>query len=130
MMDTPDDLLYSPGHLWVRIEGNRATLGITDYAQMSLGMILFIELPELNSFIHADEIFGSIEHIEETEDLISPLSGKITAVHSALEKKPAILNTSPYHQGWIIVIEMSQPEQVKLLWDARKYMEHYDINKF
>jgi glycine cleavage system H protein len=125
-MDTPNDLLYSPRHIWVRIEGNRATLGITDYAQMSLGMIVYIELPELNRFIHADEIFGSIEHIDDTEDLISPLSGKITAIHTALDKKPVMLNTSHYHQGWILVVEMSNPEQVKQLWDAQQYMEHYD----
>jgi glycine cleavage system H protein len=127
MMDTPSDLLYSPRHIWVRIEGNRATLGITDYAQMNLGMIVYIELPELNSTIQAEEIFGSIEHIEDTEDLISPLSGRITVIHTALEKEPVMLNTSPYHQGWILVIEMSNPEQVKQLWDAQRYMEHYDV---
>jgi glycine cleavage system H protein len=127
MMETPNDLLYSPRHIWVRIEGNHATLGITDYAQMNLGMIVYIELPELNRFIHADEIIGGIEHIADTEDLISPLSGKITAIHTALEKEPVMLNTSPYHQGWILVIEMSHPEQAKQLWDARQYMEHYDV---
>jgi glycine cleavage system H protein len=127
MMDTPYDLLYSPRHIWVRIEGNRATLGITDYAQMNLGMIVYIDLPTLNSTAQAEEIFGSIEHIDDTEDLISPLSGKITAVHTALEKEPVMINTSPYHQGWILVIEMSEPEQVKQLWDARRYMDHYGV---
>jgi glycine cleavage system H protein len=126
-MDTPDDLLYSPRHIWVRIDGNRATMGITDYAQMNLGMLVYIELPELNSIIQADGIFGSLEHIEDTEDLISPLSGKITAIHTALEKEPVMINTSPYHHGWILVIEMSNAEEIKQLWDAQRYIEHYGI---
>jgi glycine cleavage system H protein len=125
-MDTPHALLYSPRHIWVRIDGKHATMGITDYAQMNLGMIVYVELPELNGLIQAGESFGSIEHIEDTEDLISPLSGKITAIHTTLEKEPHMLNTSPYEQGWIAVIEMSNPEEIKFLWDAQRYSEQYD----
>jgi glycine cleavage system H protein len=124
-MDTPSELLYSPGHIWVRLEGNRATMGITDYAQMEWGMIMYVELPELQSTLQAHEIFGSIENIEDIEELVSPLSGKVVAVHRELEKEPFMVNTSPYHHGWMIVVDLSRPEEVEQLWDHERYMEQY-----
>jgi glycine cleavage system H protein len=124
-MDTPSELLYSPGHIWVRLEGNRATMGLTDYAQMEWGMIMYVELPEPQSTIEASEIFASIENLEATEDLVSPLSGKVVSVHRELEKEPFLVNTSPYHQGWMIVVELSHPEEVEQLWGHERYMEQY-----
>jgi glycine cleavage system H protein len=123
-MDTPKDLTYSPHHIWVRVEGNRATMGITDYAQMIWGMIVYVELPELHSMIQAKEVFGSLENVQGMEDLISPLSGKIVAVHTELEKDPSDVHRLPYHQGWMIVIELSHPHEANQLWDAARYDQH------
>lgn len=125
-MEAPSELLYSPSHIWVRIEGNRATMGITDWAQMNWGMTLYIEFPELNSTIRAQEIFGGVENFQDTIDLVSPLSGKVVAIHTELEKDTFYIHNSPYHHGWMIVIEFTQPEEIEQLWNAKRYMEQYE----
>jgi glycine cleavage system H protein len=123
-MDIPSDLLYASGHTWVRLDGSRATIGITDYAQLEFGMILYIELPELHDKITVQESFGSVETIEGAQDLEAPLSGRVVAVNTELEREPFKVHTSPYEHGWMIVIELSDPSEAELLWDAERYLQH------
>lgn len=117
----PEDLRYSKEHLWVRLEGNQARVGITHYAQEQLGDIVFIQLPEVGSHIRSLESFGTIESVKSVSDLFSPLSGEVIEVNEDLENEPEIINHDPYGQGWILLLNLEDPAEVDALLDADEY---------
>ena len=117
----PEDLLYSREHIWVRVDGDTATLGITDYAQESLGEILSIEFPEIDAYVERDEAFGSIESTKAVVDLIASVSGTIVSVNEDINDDIGIVNSDPHDTGWLVVIEMGDMEQLDDLLDAAGY---------
>lgn len=132
MMDMPAHLLYTPDHLWVRIDGNRAMIGITEYAQEELGIVVFAELPPLGEKVRTGLYMSMVESAKQDMDIIAPVSGTVVLVNQALASNPMHINTSPYEYGWILVNEMSRPEEMEKLWDAkptRKLMRPVEGNK-
>ncbi len=117
----PEELLYSPTHEWVRREGNRAFIGITDYAQNELGDITYLELPGVGYTVEAGQPFGIIESVKADEELFAPVSGTIAAVNQNAIDHPEIINNDPYDDGWLIVVEMSDPDELKTLMNAKQY---------
>ena len=101
-MSTPKELRYTKEHEWVSIDNNIATIGITDHAQGQLGDIVFVELPDLESTINQDDVFGIVEAVKTVADLFAPVSGKIIEINSDLEESPDLINSDPYESGWII----------------------------
>ena len=101
-MSTPKELRYTKEHEWVSIDNNIATIGITDHAQGQLGDIVFVELPDLESAINQDDVFGVVEAVKTVADLFAPVSGKIIEINSDLEESPDLINSDPYESGWII----------------------------
>lgn len=122
-MDFPDDVRYAKEHEWVRQEEEFAVLGITDYAQDELGDIVFLELPKVGEEIIKDEAFGTVESVKTTTDLFAPASGKVVEVNDPLFDTPELINEDPYGDGWMIKIEMSDPEELGTLMNAAKYKE-------
>ena len=128
-MDFPEELQYSKEHIWVRVEGGRAVIGITDYAQSELGKITSIELPEAGDEIQQEDSFGSIEARKTVADLYAPLSGTVLELNEELLDNPALLNEDPYDSGWIVVISLDDPEELTLLLSAEEYadaLEEFD----
>lgn len=128
-MNIPDDLFYTKEHEWVKIEGNHATIGISDYAQSSLGDITFIELPNPGDRIERLKILASVESVKAASDVYAPLSGKIVKINEKLLNSPEIINQSPYGNGWFCVIEIeNEVEKDKLLsgTDYKSYIEGLD----
>ena len=117
----PEDFLYSREHIWLRIDGDMATLGITDYAQESLGEILSVEFPEIDTYVERDEAFCSIESTKAVIDLVSPVSGTIVSVNEDINDDIGIINSDPHDIGWLVVIEMDDMEQLDDLLDATGY---------
>ena len=123
-MNLPNELKYSEEHEWLKVEeGGRARIGITDFAQSELGDIVFVELPEVGDEVTAGEPFGSVESVKTVSELYAPVSGKVVEVNEALADSPENANTSPYGDGWMIVVEMSDPSQVDQLLTAEQYKE-------
>ncbi len=120
-MHIPEDLKYTKEHEWVQTEGGVATVGITDYAQGELGDIVFVELPEVGAEVKIMEPFGTIEAVKAVSDLYSPLTGKVVEVNNALDNDPTAINSDPYGDGWIIKIEMADPEELGQLMTAGSY---------
>lgn len=122
-MDLPEELKYSKEHLWIRIEGDKAVVGITDYAQEELGIITSVELPSVGDELEQDDSFGSIEARKTVADLYAPVSGTVLEVNSEVADSPGQINDDPYDSGWLIMVEMSDPEELKLLLTADDYAE-------
>jgi len=122
-MEIPKDLKYTNEHEWARIEGDVATVGITDYAQESLGDVVYIETPEIGTEVKKGEEFGSIESVKAVSDVFSPISGEIIEVNEELADHPEYINQSPYDKGWIVKIKISNPEEADELMDSTKYEE-------
>jgi len=120
MMIIKDDLKYSKEHEWVKIAGNKAYIGITDYAQNALGDIVFVELPEVGTEISAGDTFGVVESVKAASDIYCPVSGTITKVNEELVDSPEIINEDPYG-AWIIEIELSDPSELDELMDDKEY---------
>jgi glycine cleavage system H protein len=120
-MNIPADLKYTEEHEWVKLEGNMATIGITDYAQGELGDIVFVELPSEGDKVTQMEPFGTIEAVKAVSELFSPVSGKVVEVNSALDDDPMIINHDPYSDGWMIKVELSDTTQIEQLLDAAGY---------
>jgi len=120
----PDDLLYNREHAWVRVDGELATIGITDYAQEKLGEIFSIELPEIDSYVERDEPFGSLESAKGVVELISPVSGDVVSVNEDILDDIGIINSDPHDTGWMIVVEMKDPEELDDLLDSREYHDY------
>ena len=119
----PEDLLYSQEHLWIRAEGNLATIGITDHAQEKLGEILSLDLPEADSYVECDEPFGRIESAKAAIELISPVSGTVISVNEDITDDIGILNSDPQDTGWMIIVDLEDPTELDDLLDARGYHE-------
>ncbi len=117
----PEDLKYTKEHEWAKIEGDVATIGITDYAQSELGDIVYIELPKVDSEVEQMAPIGTIEAVKTVADLYSPLSGKVIEVNEKLSQNPSIVNNDPYGEGWIAKIRISNPDEVENLLSAEDY---------
>ena len=107
-MSIPDDLQYTESHEWVRVEGETATIGITDHAQEELGDVVFVELPEVGSTIDAGDSFGTVESVKAVSDLYTPVGGEVVEVNSSLEDAPEKINDDPYGEGWIVKLRTSE----------------------
>ncbi|SHK09312.1 glycine cleavage system protein GcvH [Desulforamulus aeronauticus] len=117
------DLKYSKEHEWIRVEGSRAVIGITDFAQDSLGDIVFVELPSVGESLEVEDTFGVVESVKTASDLYAPVSGKVVEVNEALADSPELVNREPYGQGWMIVVEISDVSQLENLMDAEQYQK-------
>jgi glycine cleavage system H protein len=122
-MDYPDDLYYNREHLWVRVQGNRGTVGVTDHAQREMGEILFVDLPEESSQLDKNDNFGSLESSKTVAELRSPLSGEIISINKDLEEEPSLVNDDPYGNGWLVVLEMDDPGELEDMLNAADYEE-------
>ena len=120
-MNIPDDLQYSSDHEWVRIDGNRATVGITDYAQDALGDVVYVQIPEQGAAVAAGAGISEVESTKSVSDIYAPLAGTIVEVNDALDGSPEKLNADPYGDGWICVIELADPAATAELLDAAGY---------
>ena len=120
----PRDLRYTKEHEWVRIEADTATVGITDYAQGELGDVVYLELPEPGTAVEQMKPFGLIEAVKTEADLYSPLSGEVSETNDLAVRDPAVINSSPYNEGWLIKIKFSEPSEVKSLLTPDQYAEH------
>ena len=122
-MNVPADLRYTKDHEWVRVSEDRATFGITDYAQGELGDIVFVELPEIETVVERAKPFGTIEAVKAVSDILAPISGKVIGVNSALEDDPTVVNGDPYGEGWMIEVEISDASEIEGLLTAESYRE-------
>jgi glycine cleavage system H protein len=122
-MDLPEELKYSKEHLWIRVEGVRAVIGLTDYAQQELGTISAVELPAVGDDLEQDDSFGSVEARKTVAELYAPLSGPVVEINDEITDTPEVINDDPYDGGWLVVIEMADPEELKLLMSAEDYQE-------
>lgn len=122
-MAVPSELKYSKEHEWVKVEGNIATIGITDFAQNELGDIVFVELSEVDDEVSEGETFGSVESVKTVSELYSPVSGKITEINEDLEDEPEAVNESPYEKAWMVKVELSDESEIDALMDANGYQE-------
>ena len=122
-MDFPDELRYSKEHLWVRVEGCKGVIGITDFAQEELGIIRSLELPEPGDELEQDDSFGSIEARKSVVELYAPFSGEVLEVNEELLDRPELLNDDPYDSGWIAVVEISDPDELTSLLSCDDYRD-------
>lgn len=120
-MKVPKNLKYTKDHEWVKIDGDVATVGITDFAQGELGDIVYVEVETLDETLDKDEVFGTVEAVKTVSDLLLPLSGEIIEFNEELEDEPENVNTDPYDSGWMIKIKLSNSEETKNLLDATAY---------
>ncbi len=120
-MEVPNDLLYTREHEWVRVDGNKGRIGITDFAQDQLGDVVFVEQPPAGTELKREATFGVVESVKTVSDLFAPVSGKVTATNPALETQPELVNQSPFGDGWIIDIEISDPKELDELLSAEAY---------
>ena len=125
-MNFPSDLKYTKDHAWVRREGNTATVGITDFAQRELSDIVYVEVETVGETLPQDTIFGTVEAIKTVSDLFMPMSGEVIAFNEPLIRKPEVVNTDPYGEGWMIQIAMSDPEEWDTLLTAEEYRQLID----
>jgi glycine cleavage system H protein len=122
-MEVPKDLLYTLEHEWIRVDGKKAVIGITQFAQEQLGDIVFVELPEVGGQIEKADPFGVVESVKTVSDLYAPASGKVTKVNKELETNPEIVNSEPFGAGWIVEIELSDENDLATLLDPEAYAE-------
>lgn len=121
-LNHPADLKYTRSDEWVRVDGDEVTIGITDYAQDQLGDIVYVELPwEGGQSVKAHEKFGDIESVKATSELVSPLSGEVVRSNEALKEQPELINDSPYEEGWMVVLKLSNPSELSSLLSADDY---------
>jgi len=121
-MTFPADLRYTKDHEWIKlVDGKTAIIGITDFAQRELGDIVFVDINTVGKSLKADEIFGTIEAVKTVSDLFSPVAGTVMEVNAALNNNPELVNTDPYGEGWMVKVEVSDPQAVDALLDAPAY---------
>ena len=121
MANVPEDLHYSKDHEWVRVDGGEAIIGITDYAQNSLGDVVYVELPKAGDSFSASESFGSVESVKAVSEVFTPISGAIARINESLADEPEKVNSDPYGEGWMIRVLMSNPGEVDSLLTAAEY---------
>lgn len=122
-MNFPNDLKYTKDHEWVKIEGDIATVGISDFAQGELGDIVFVDIDTLEDVLQAQDVFGTIEAVKTVSDLYMPLAGEVIEINSKLEDEPELINSDPYGEGWIIKIKITTEENNSLLMNKDEYVE-------
>lgn len=120
-MNFPENVKYSNDHEWIRMEGEEAYVGITDFAQNELGEIVYVDIPTVGETLHQGEVFGSIEAVKTVSDLLMPVSGKVLEMNAELEDAPELVNKDPYGKGWIIKIDIQKPEELDDLLSAEEY---------
>ena len=120
-MNFPGNIKYTSEHEWIRVEGNEAYVGITDYAQSELGEIVFIDVPTEGETVAQGEVFGSIEAVKTVSDLNMPVTGEVLEINGALDAQPELVNNDPYGEGWIIRISVKDPAELDSLMDAAAY---------
>lgn len=120
-MNTPEGLRYSSDHEWVRLDGDTATIGITDYAQDALGDVVYVDLPEVGDSVTAGGTFGEVESTKSVSELYAPIGGTIASVNAELADEPEKLNSDPYGEGWICTITVGDPSELDALLDAAAY---------
>ena len=124
----PEDLKYTKEHEWIRVEGDRGRVGITQFAQEQLGDVVFVELPEVGRPLKVTggkmEVFGVVESVKAVSDLFSPVSGEVVEVNTALEKQPELVNQDPYGKGWMMVLKITNPRDLDALMTAKAYQEY------
>jgi glycine cleavage system H protein len=120
-MNFPDNLRYTKDHEWLRLEGNVATVGITDFAQRELGDIVYVEIETVGKTLMAEAVFGTVEAVKTVSDLYLPVSGTINEINPALSGSPEVVNSDPYGEGWMIKMTVNNPDDVKALMDAAAY---------
>ncbi|CAM1345871.1 glycine cleavage system protein GcvH [Tenacibaculum crassostreae] len=122
-MNIPSELKYTKDHEWVKVEGDVATIGITDFAQGELGDIVYVDVDTLDETLDSEEVFGSVEAVKTVSDLFMPLSGEVVEFNEALEDEPELVNSDPYGEGWMIKVKLSDESQVADLLSAEQYQE-------
>jgi len=122
-MNFPDNLRYTKDHEWVKLEGNVATIGITEFAQRELGDIVFVDVPTVGKTLGAEEVFGTVEAVKTVSDLFLPVAGTITELNAELDGSPELVNSDPYTDGWMIKMTVSNPADVADLMDAAAYQK-------
>lgn len=122
-MNFPENLKYSTDHEWVRVEGNEAYVGITDFAQEELGDIVFVDVTTEGETIEQGEVFGSVEAVKTVSDLMMPITGEVLEVNSEIDDAPELINKEPFEGGWIIKVSIQNPEEVDGLMSAAEYKE-------
>ena len=122
-MNIPENLLYTSEHEWAKIERDTVIVGITDYAQQSLGDIVYVELPDVGTELKKGVEFASIESVKAVSDIFSPVSGEVIEVNEEISDHPEYINQSPYDKGWIIKVKMSNPDELKELMNSTQYKE-------
>jgi glycine cleavage system H protein len=120
-MNIPAQLRYTKDHEWISLEGNVATVGITDFAQGELGDIVYVDIPSVGKALEAEAVFGTVEAVKTVSDLFLPLKGTISEVNPALESQPELVNSDPYGEGWMIKLTVDNPADVEALLDAAAY---------
>ena len=120
-MEIKENLSYTNDHEWIKIDGNTALVGITDFAQSELGDIVFIEVETIGENLNKNEVFGTVEAVKTVSDLFIPVSGKVLEFNSALEDNPELVNESPYEEGWIVKMEISNLDETSDLLDSKAY---------
>lgn len=123
-MNIPSELKYTKDHEWVRVDGDTATVGITDYAQGELGDVVYVELSEEGSEVYMNETFGSIEAVKAVADLFSPVSGEIIEVNEVIQDAPEKVNQDAYGSGWMVKIKLTDTDELSQLMDAAAYQKH------
>lgn len=122
-MNIPEDLKYTKDHEWIRVEGNNATVGITEFAQGELGDVVYVDVETAGESLAKEDIFGSIEAVKTVSDLFMPASGTVTEFNGELDGEPELVNKDPYGQGWIIKVTLNKPEELETLLTAAQYRE-------
>jgi len=120
-MNFPANLRYTKDHEWISLEGNIATIGITEFAQSELGDIVYVDINTIGKTLKAEEVFGTVEAVKTVSDLFLPIAGKILEVNPALEKAPELVNNQPYGEGWMVKVEVTNPDDVAALLTSEAY---------
>jgi glycine cleavage system H protein len=123
MMNFPEELKYTKDHEWIKVSGNEAFVGITDFAQQELGDIVFVDITELGNVVEAGAVFGSVEAVKTVSDLFMPITGKVLETNPAIDANPELVNSDPYGEGWMIKISIEDPAQVAGLLDRATYAD-------
>ena len=122
-MNFPAELKYTKDHEWIRLEGNTATIGITEFAQKELGDIVYVEVETIGKGLKANDVFGTVEAVKTVSDLFLPVDGTINELNGALTSQPELVNSDPYGEGWMIKMTVDNPQDVEALMDAAAYEE-------
>lgn len=128
MANVPENLRYSKDHEWVLVEGDTATIGITDYAQESLGDVVYVDLPKIGAAFSAHESVGSVESVKAVSDIFTPVSGEIIEINEALNDSPESANSDPYGEAWMLKLRLTNPSELDELMDAARYNQYLEAN--